>query len=211
MSGLNWGGTEDGPSPMDDKLAVRFFMQPIQDELQSIEAGRPVFRDVEYIEIGIPGDKLLIQIHPVTAEDRRRFPREWAAFGQDAAGGGSIGTPLTEWGGITRSQAEELAYFRVRTVEQLASLADANALNLGPIQALKRRAQDFIEKAKSDAPFEKLRAEKAEADERLAALESQLHKQAAAIARLTGSLPPEAEPEQKKRRGRPPKKKEVLS
>lgn len=158
-----------GPQPF-----VRFYIEPLKNEEKSLQEGRPVFEDVEFIEKRTPGDKLNIVRRQVRAEDTHEFARQYQAF---KAGQAEVvtGTPLKEWPAITRSQAESLAYHGIRTVEELANLSDGNAQTVGPgMQALKQKAKDFIEKAKGNAPAEKLRAELSLKDSRIEALERQM-------------------------------------
>ena len=180
------------PNDGSEKLFVSFSLHPRQDEKRSREEGRPNFEDVEYIRIFVPGDKTQ-QVHrPVREDDKRRFARQYAAYkaGQSEA---LVGTPLAQWPGITRSQVEELAYFHVRTVEQLANMQEGNASRFIGIQALKARARDFLEAAKSNAHVESMRAALADRDNKIEVLERQMKE---AMARLD-----EAATEKKKTKG----------
>jgi hypothetical protein len=152
---------------------VRFHLEPKLDLLASwggivnesdgserkvVGAGRPIYKDVEYIEITIPGDRNNIPDRPVTDLDRRKFAEQykaWKAGDEEQL----VGTPLAKWPGITRSQVEELRYFHVRTVEQLADVSDSNAQSMGPILKLRQRARDFLEASKGTAPLEAVRAQ----------------------------------------------------
>jgi len=67
------------------------------------------------------------------------------------------GTPLTEWTGITRSQAEELKFWNIRTVEQLAACSDQNTQNFKGLATLKQSAQQYLDAASGkDAKYEEL-------------------------------------------------------
>ena len=44
-------------SAEDRKLLVKFFIKPREDRHASLKEGRPVFKDVEYIDIKIPGSR----------------------------------------------------------------------------------------------------------------------------------------------------------
>jgi hypothetical protein len=162
-------GLEAAPEP----VFVRFGLHPKQNQEKTAEAGRPIFDDVEYVEIMVPGDKQNMIHRPVTARDRARFPRQYAAWKENKTVA-QTGTPLEEWSGISRSQVEELRFFNVRTVEQLAGISDGNATNIGPIQALKAKALDFVDRAKGSAPTDKLRMELLERDKEIATLRSQV-------------------------------------
>lgn len=143
--GINPGFT--GPGPGDDKLHVRFFMKPRIDVEASARENRPVYKDTPYVEIMMPGEKNVIIREPVWSQHQLRFPVQWAQF---LAGEKDqmIGTPLKVAPFLTESQVEELAFFKIRTVEQLADLADSN-MNFMGAQMFKQAAKKFIEKSHS--------------------------------------------------------------
>ena len=124
---------------MDEQLLVKFFVKPRQDPRQTAEAGRPVFVDTEYVEIRIPGSRDAI-CRPASPRDIARFDRHYAAF-KSRTEAPETGTPLVEWPLITRSQAEELSFHNVKTVEQLVSMSDQNATQFMGIstQAARKR------------------------------------------------------------------------
>jgi hypothetical protein len=155
------------------KLFVRFSIEAKRNERKSVEEGRPVFDDVEYIEILTPGDKGNSIHRPIREHDKQRFGAQYEAWKKGLTEPVS-GTPLSEWPGVTRSQVEMLAFHNCRTVEHLAGLSLSNAQSIGPVQSLVQRARDYLEKAKGDAPLLKVRAELAERDNRIEALEKQI-------------------------------------
>lgn len=130
--------------------AIRFTIESKQDDAASRAAGRPIFKDVEYIEIRLPGDRLLINHFPVEAEHRQRYARQyqhWKQTQQDP----TSGTPLKEWAPLARSQVEYLAYSGIKTVEDLAGATDGTLQLLGAgYLSLSQKARDFIAKAKGD-------------------------------------------------------------
>src|SRR5690606_9295016 len=107
----------------DDKLAVAFFFSPVQDDEATAREGRPIFKDAEFIKILIPGDKTNVVVRQASQSDKDRFAQQYARFKNNQQ---EVleGTPLEAWPLVTRSQVEELKYFGVRTVEQLAGMAD---------------------------------------------------------------------------------------
>lgn len=150
----------DDPPPPDapKRPAIpRFYVLPVQLEFASSEAGRPIFEDREFVDIIIPGDRRAMAHHPVNDEHRNRWPKEYAAFkaGKEAP---LEGTPLLQWPGMTRSRVEELAYFHIRTVEELALVNDHQLQNLGMGARQEReKAKLFLEAARTgSAPLEKM-------------------------------------------------------
>lgn len=218
-----------GAATSRENLAVRFFMEPMRNEVKTRDAGRDIFEDTEMVEIRVPGDRDVLR-RPASDEDKKRFAPQYAAFRRGHSQEAVEGFPLREWASITRSQAEELITFGIRTVEHLAGATDQNLQRIGPLMALRQKARDWVSTAKSEAVVNKLRAENDDLRARLMALENMLNVQGKEIeaARANGgTLPAVAAPDPRlaaleaqiaalaasvnqnpapKRRGRPPKK-----
>jgi hypothetical protein len=170
----------------DDKLHVRFFMRPRIDPVQSQLENRPIYKDVPHIEIMIPGDKNNIVTAEVWDQHIRRFPEHWKQF-QGGIKDQVIGTPLRAAPFLTEAQCEELAYFKIRTIEQLADLSDSNMSFMGA-RELQQAAKKYIEKTKgADALLSRMDAIEA----RAAAAEAAL---AEANAKLEARTPSYAHP-----------------
>jgi len=152
---------------------AKFYMFPLKDEAASIEAGRPVFHDREFVELIAPGNSTNIIRRKVSDMDRNNFPKEYALF---KAGNAEqlVGTPLKEWNGVTPAQVEELAYIKCRTVEHLAELTDQACVSMPGLHDLKRRAAAWIKAATDRAPFDALQKENDDLKARLSALEESL-------------------------------------
>lgn len=120
----------------------QFYIKAAENKVMSREAGRPIFEDQEWVMITIRGDRNSKQDRPVTDQDRSRWPGLYTAFknGQKLA---EFGTPLEHWPMMTRSDAENMKYHNVYTVEDLAGLSDQ------AIQTIGMGARDLVEKAKA--------------------------------------------------------------
>lgn len=158
----------------DDQLLVRFFIKPRQDMAASEDEGRPVYKDTEYVSIIQPGNKDSIIERPASQRDKKRFPRHYSAFKQRTDDNGELieGTPLEEWPGITRSQVEELRYFKIRTVDQLVNIADSAAQNIMGVNVLKERARKFLQSRDDDASAAEIAERDAKIEEQASMLES---------------------------------------
>lgn len=154
---------------MDKGLAVRFFLRERQDGAATEEAGRPIFRDVEYIEIRVPGQRDVQACRPATFDDKRRFSEHYERFKARSAEP-EVGTPLSQWPAITRSRVEELSFLNVKTVEQLAGMHDGNVSRIQGGYKLRQTAIDWLEKADGD----KLLKEKRAMQERMEAMQAQI-------------------------------------
>jgi hypothetical protein len=139
----------------DETLLVKFYTRARHSITKSEEAGRPIFEDCTYIEIMQPGNKDSIVQRPATQRDKDRFAEHYRKFEARLDQEAVEGTPLEEWPAITRAQCEELRFLNIRTVEQLASVADSNAQNIMGIQMLKQKAAKYLESAEKEATAER--------------------------------------------------------
>jgi predicted RNA-binding protein with RPS1 domain len=161
--------THNAQREADKRLLVKFFMKPRQDKEASAREGRPIFRDVEYIDIKIPGKRDAGACRPVTDQERNRFPEHYRAFKDRVSEEINEGTPLSEWPTISRSMAEELAFVHVKTVEQLATMSDTQVAKFMGLGGIKQKAQLWLESVEKEKPLwemdQKIRKMRAENEE----------------------------------------------
>ena len=170
---------------MDEQLLVRFYLKPKQDNRASEEQGRPVFVDAEYIEIRIPGSRDAVA-RPAKPADIARFPKHYEAF-KNRTAIPETGTPLVEWPLISRSVAEELSFYNVKTVEQLIAMSDQNASQFMGINTLKAKAKEWLETATTAAEATKLADELAKRDSEIEELKAAVKKLTAAPVKKTSA------------------------
>jgi hypothetical protein len=161
-----------------DGVIPMFYTTEVEDKRASDEAGRPIYRSEDWIEILVPGSRDRVRT-PVRKEHRARFPEQWESYkrgdDRDVAGG----TPIGEWQGISRTRAAELKAQSFYTVEQLATASDQQIARLGhDARALQKQAQDYIAGREVLESERKLRAE----------IESQYATAAAELAELRREL-----------------------
>lgn len=165
----------------DENLLVKFYMHPRKIQSESEAEGRPIFKDVPHINIMQPGNKDNIINRVATSQDISRFAEHYRKFEARVSQEPEGGTPLDEWPAVTRSQVEELRFYNVLSVEQLAGMSDSNAQNFRGINSLRTKAKAFLEFSKENAGAEALATATARNDqleetiaklsERLSALE----------------------------------------
>lgn len=155
---------------MDEQLLVRFFLKPRQDPTASAEEGRPVFKDVVYVEIRVPGSRDAV-CRPAGAGDIARFQRHYDAF-QSRTADVVEGTPLAEWPQMSRSQVEELSFYNVKTVEQLIAMSDQNASQFMGLNTLKAKAKAWLDLTNEYKAAEELQAELSKRDSEIAELKA---------------------------------------
>ena len=132
----------------DSRLSVTFYKRSKKQEDESIAAGRPIFKEFDFVRIDVPGDAST-QIDTYANESHKaRFPRQWAHY-QNQVGNQEqiIGTPIEEWTIISRSQADELKGIKFYTVESVANASDQQLQRIGMIAGM--NPYTFRDKAKA--------------------------------------------------------------
>jgi len=151
---------------------VTFYTDAVELSYESEKQGRPIFKDVPFIRKMIPGDANNIVERAAKESDFKSYPRQWAEYQATQKTGDVVGTPLEEWPQITRAQIKELKYVECHTVEQLASMADGNAMKMGAgFHTLRNSAQKWLDAAgvsKADEEKEALKRQVAELSETVA-------------------------------------------
>jgi hypothetical protein len=175
----------------DSRLAVTFYKRSMKQDDASLEAGRPIFKEFDFVRIMVPGDALTEIDTYANDSHKQRFPRQWAHYmNQVGDHQDIIGTPLEQWTQITRSQAEELRGLKFPTVESIAHCSDQQLQRIGMAagmnpHAFRDKAKAFLNLAEKvgddnlrEAEIDKLRQEnaaiKAEADAKLAKQQEQI-------------------------------------
>lgn len=133
---------------------------------KSESAGRAIYERVAYLRLTFPGNRFYM---PDTIakmkddeqgpSDPNRFPKQWAAF---LASEEQVpdGTPLTTYPPLTSARIKELKSVGIHTVEQLATLPEQNAANIGLGWRVEQQtAQKWLEQAANGSAVTKLVAE----------------------------------------------------
>jgi hypothetical protein len=187
----------------DSRLAVTFYKRSMKQDDASMEAGRPIFKEFDFIRICVPGDSLTEIDTYANESHKQRFPRQWAHY-QNQVGNHEqiVGTPIEEWTIISRSQADELKGIKFHTVEAVANASDQQLQRIGMIAGM--NPYSFRDKAKAflnladqvgetnqrEEELTKLRQEnaaiKAEADAKLAKQQEQIDALMAMMAKPKG-------------------------
>ena len=195
----------------DARLQVRFYKRPIHQEQESIDAGRPIYKEFDFVHICAAGDTLTEIDTYVLNSHKQRFPQQWAIY-QNRLGANDeqiMGTPVGEWPLVSKSQAEELRAMKFHTVESVAGASDQQLQRMGMAAgmspyAFRDKAKAFLSLATSAAETDKRESEinalkqelakkeqetvkmKAETDAKLA----QMQEQMAAILAAVGEKKP---------------------
>jgi hypothetical protein len=183
----------------DARLAVQFYKKSMKQEDASNEAGRPIFKEFDFVRIMIPGDNLT-EIDTYAQEShKQRFPRQWAHYQNQVAGQEDVvGTPLDQWPQVTRSQAEEVRGLKFYTVEAIADCSDQQLQRIGMVagmsphnfrlkaKAFLNLANDSAEVAHREAELQALKEENAkitaETEAKLSKMQEQMDALLVAVA-----------------------------
>ena len=189
---------ESDISNADSRLAVQFYKKSVKQDIASDEAGRPIFKEFDFVRIMIPGDNLTEIDTYAQDSHKQRFPRQWAHYQNQVANHQDIiGTPLDQWPQVTRSQAEELRGLKFHTVEAIADCSDQQLQRIGMVagmsphnfrlkaKAFLNLATDSAEIAQREAELAQVKEEnakiKAETDARIAEMQSKFESQMATL------------------------------
>lgn len=175
---------EQGNRQGDKRIAVRFFVKAKQDMEKTAEAGRPIFKEVEYIHAIIPGDRNQAIVRPIAVGDKERFGAQYEHWKRTNSNDLVTGTPLEAWNVLSLTQIEEYRYFGVRTIEHMADLRDDIATKITGAVQLKQKAKAFLEFLKDEAPMKKVQAELDKRDNEIATMKSAMEDMAKQLKKL---------------------------
>lgn len=150
-----------------DALVVpRFYIHTTENKAKSKDAGRPIFDDMEAVEVRFAANRQTVSVFPAHAicgqikdEDgdfrpmtyAERWPEQYKRFKakqQQVA----EGTPVDELPFLTQAKRSELKALSIYTAEALAALDGQELKNLGQGgRELKNQAQAYLDKAAGSA------------------------------------------------------------
>ena len=146
----------------DSRLQVRFYKKPVHQEQESMDAGRPIYKEFDFVHICVAGDTLTEIDTYALANHKQRFPIQWANYMNRVGANDQevVGTPVSEWPLVSKSQAEELRAMKFFTVEAIASASDQQLQRMGMAAgmspyAFRDKAKTFLNLATSSAETDK--------------------------------------------------------
>ena len=150
---------------------VEFELRPEEDRDQTILQGMPIFKDVEFAIITMPGGGLVIDklINNELLDEwkhgdkRRKPPSPFALHAYEAWKEGReapvTGTDLKNWPGVTPAQLKTCQNATIRTVEDLA---EANADSIGKLGmggvSMMEKAKAYLKSANINKTSEQITA-----------------------------------------------------
>lgn len=158
----------------ESRVYATFYTDAIPLGFESEKQGRPIFKDVAFIRILVPGDTTNVIDREANEQDKIKYRQAWLRY-ESGQVVGVTGTPLEQWPQITRSQLKEAKYFEVHTVEQMANLADIHAQKLGMgFNELRTKAKAYLAAASGIADSTHQAAENERLTNMLADLQRQV-------------------------------------
>lgn len=161
---------------------ARFFIHSVKNEAASVKAGRPIYEDVEHVEIRFAANKKTVHVAPAHEVFKRErslatgdvadityamaYNEQYKKFKAGEAQDQS-GTPLAELPFLTQGKRLELKALNIHTAEALASLDGTPLKQLGMGgRELKNQAKAYLDNASGSVDVVQLAA-------RIAALEAE--------------------------------------
>lgn len=161
---------------MPELVIARFFTHSTLNPARSEKEGRPIYDDLECVEITHPGDKLARKVFPAhevwkyranaagvrePVTHAMRFPEQYRDF-RDGAAQSTSGTPIEELPFLSQGKRFELKALNVYTAEALAGLdgQPLKQLGMGGRQ-MRNQARAYLENAAANAGTSRLAAENA--------------------------------------------------
>jgi hypothetical protein len=174
---------ESDTQDADSRLAVKFYKRAVKLEHESNEAGRPIYKDFDFVRIMVAGDNLTEIDTYAQEHHKQRFPKQWLQYQatQDSSSE-IVGTPVEQWPLISQSQAQELRGIKFFTVESIANASDLQLQRIGMIAGMSPHS--FRDKAKSFLNLANESAEAAKRDEEINALKQELAQKAEENAKI---------------------------
>jgi hypothetical protein len=158
----------------DDSVVAIFKDFAVKDENASAAAGRPIFNDIEIVELRYPGSKNWAAypatsfshwgVDPQTGEQTKityaeRFRRQYQQYKAHSIQT-KAGTPTTYAPFLTEARRAELRAQNIYTIEALAGIDGQELKNLGPGgREMKNAAIEYIEETQKGAVNTQMQAE----------------------------------------------------
>lgn len=171
----------------ENRLVVKFRADKVKNEARTKHEGRPIYDDIELVEIRSAGDRNTVKVFPAHSQHRwtqnedgeqvvetyaQRWPAQYRRF-KEGHQQVQEGTPLSELPFLTEARRAELKALNIHTAETLAALdgSSLKALGMGG-RELKNQAEAYIDNATGSAKVTEMATQIAELQALVASLQS---------------------------------------
>lgn len=158
-----------GPRPR-----LRFETEAVELPGKSLEAGRPIYEERDYVYITTPGSRDEVKR---LAKDKAKEDEfiswaynKWLATKQEV----QDGTPLETVPFLSKSQIMELKAISIGSLETLAEAPEPALQRMMGLRDLKKRAQAYMQQAKDTALVGKLQSELSKRDAEIEMMKEQI-------------------------------------
>jgi len=177
---------QEASSPQVRLCPARFYVRAVENKGKSLEEGRPIFDEAEYIEIFVNRNEIVDR--KVSDADRHQYSAQYEQFKRNKEQIGD-GTPVEQWPALSVSKVATLKSLKIYTVEALAGLRDDRIKDIGlDGRNLVVKAKAFIASSKNSGYVEKLAQEVEALKEREVELRETIKEQAEHIRDLEKEL-----------------------
>lgn len=173
----------------DRNLNLRFFSEGVENKAKSLEAGRPIHDQIDYVEINVAGSRDTV-VEKMGEAQKKRFGPQYEMWKRTQTQPVD-GTDLAMVPFLNIAQIKDFKACNVMTLEQLADLSDTNVqkLGMGAVEA-RKKAQAYMKAAGDSAFSQRLVNENEILKRDLAATKQQVVELAQRLeTALTGSAP----------------------
>jgi capsule polysaccharide export protein KpsE/RkpR len=158
-----------GPRPN-----LRFYTEAVEQSGKSLEAGRPIYMEVDFVAITNPGsrDEFITKAEHKAKQDEfvAWAYKKWKATQEQVVDG----TPLETVPFLNKAQIMELKALNVHSLESLANLPDtAKQRFMGSVE-LSKKAKAYLNSATDTALVTKLQSELDKRDRDMEAMKKQM-------------------------------------
>lgn len=136
-------------------LNLRFHIEAIENKAKSLEAGRPIYDQIEMVGINVPGSKDEV-VKKVNDEIKGKYGPQYAHWKRTQEQPVD-GTPLSMVPWLNLAQVKEMQAINIHTLEQLASLSDTavQKIGMGGVD-LRKKALAYMSSAQGNAETQRL-------------------------------------------------------
>ena len=168
--------TEVSSEPVVRRCPARFYLRAVESKSKSLEEGRPIYDEQEYIEIFVNRNEIVDR--KVCDQDKQDYARLYEQFKKNQEQVGE-GTPVEQWPALSVTQVATLKHLRIYTVEALAELREDIIKELGiGGRDLVIKASAFLAASKDTAYVQKLAQELEASKQCIAELRATIKEQA---------------------------------
>jgi hypothetical protein len=171
---------------MNKGIQPLFFIEELPDDAATEKAGTLKMAAHERVRLFTAGDMNSCPVHPVTPAIIERFHEAYAKWKATRSNDHIDGTPLAAWPLAGRGFVMELGALHIRSVEDLAGVADVNIAKISDGRIWREKAKAWLASNKDSAAAARFAAEAERLRDDNADLQRQLAELAGRVQAIEG-------------------------